>query len=140
MNIYDIIVKAYYVIVVVMISILAFLFWPKVYYPIIEFIGCKVSKKYANNLRNKNLVLKNILDTEKQKYTNMSYDDLLKIKYPLHYGIKKDNTEYLFEIGLLENNMQCLHITIMISDDRKRTFRIPLSDSFLVYSDGTVDA
>ncbi len=83
--------------------------------------------------------LKLILDQEKEKFANKTYKELSVLKDPTVYECGVGDGWYQVEVQILEKNDKYVHIAVNVDDGGFPRSFIPLSTSFLVYKDGSVD-
>ncbi len=76
--------------------------------------------------------LKVILEEEKNKYANKTYDDLIKIVEPVTYTINSGQNTYQIEVQLVEKNDKYLNVSISIDDGSLIRSMFPLTAGIII--------
>lgn len=84
--------------------------------------------------------LKQALEKEKKKYIEKTFDELANINKPITYECGEGDIWYQVEVQLLEKTKEYVHVSIAVDKGKGITAFIPVTDDFLVYKDGRVDA
>lgn len=82
---------------------------------------------------------KQLLLSEQKKYINKSFKELASMKEPVTYEIEVEKQKYQVEIQILEKNNQYVQVSVSIDDFKFPKAFMPLSQSFIKYSDGRVE-
>ena len=80
------------------------------------------------------------LEREVDRWSEKSPDELVEaLKRPVGYEQGADGAWRQYEVQLLENTDDYVHVGIGIDDGSEELSRSPLTTSFLVYRDGRID-
>ena len=80
-----------------------------------------------------------VLNREIDKYSKLSYGELLALDDNISYYSEYAGGEYQIEINILEKENDYVHISVAVDDGSLSRSFAPLCSSFLVYKNGRVD-
>ena len=73
-----------------------------------------------------------ILDVEMQKWSSMSYDELVhRLQELQDYRVKGEPHDYQVEVQLLEKTQEYVHVMVAVDDGTLPQSLVPVSDSFI---------
>ena len=91
-------------------------------------------------------MLEDVLDFEMQKFLHNSFDEWMKMKFPINYGVMTASGEIDFAIQLIEKKPKYVHIAFSTYDGKPAKYLFgfipiwsPCSKSVICYCDGKIE-
>jgi hypothetical protein len=72
-----------------------------------------------------------VLETEKQRWSALPYDELVSRLSRTNYEVERDSQTYQIEIDVLENTPDYVHVAISVDDGSIPASFWPMMDSFI---------